>query len=357
MLRVEKILYLLACPSCRADSLAVEEYADGNNGLISCAACKRTYNVIDDIPRFQNVSSEAALKQHAVYSHYHSLHTKEKTFRTESYSKIVLATVGCNKSEMENSVVLDAGCGIGRYSAVLASLASNGVVVAMDLSDGVDSAKKNLVEFDNCYVIQGDVTNPPLRDAVFDIVFSWGVLHHTPNVRSAFASVSRKTKIGGRLGVFLYEFHPVYAHKSWALTCVALFRQFALILPLRALCTRLPIPAVRAISRLCWLAAATTRFDPFGVASGPPGQKFLYRDWYRVFIDRFRTRYASEHSYQEIIDWFNEENYDDVIVPHGCSDITISGRKGRCPSTPMHCRFEKPLNNYVKYKKLTKFDA
>src|SRR6478672_928673 len=49
------------------------------------------------------------------------------------------------------------------------------------------------------------VLDAPLADGQFDLVFSIGVLHHSPDPRRAFAQVASKVKPGGRLAVWLYR--------------------------------------------------------------------------------------------------------------------------------------------------------
>ncbi len=43
-------------------------------------------------------------------------------------------------------------------------------------------------------VVQADAEHLPFSDATFDIVFSNGVLHHTPDMRAAFAEAFRVLK-------------------------------------------------------------------------------------------------------------------------------------------------------------------
>ena len=39
--------------------------------------------------------------------------------------------------------------------------------------------------------------NLPLQSGYFDLVFSYGVLHHIPDMRKSILEVSRVTKLGG----------------------------------------------------------------------------------------------------------------------------------------------------------------
>jgi uncharacterized protein YbaR (Trm112 family) len=328
-----EFLDLLACPACRGERLTLtERRADGpevDDGAITCDGCRATYPVVRGIPRMLTGADRGVGHQSRVYSYYHSLHSKEGTFLPEAHQEIMINTLRLTAPELRGKTVLDAGCGIGRYTSALSSLAADGLVVAMDLSQGVEQARQNLIDHRNCFFIQGDVTQPPFRSGCFDAVVSWGVIHHTPCVRRAFARLSELVKEDGRLGIFVYEFHPIFTSQNWPLLLAALLRQYLAIKPLRFICTRLPLGAVEAVSTLARLSARTVRFDPLGVASGPPGDRFNAATWRRVFIDRFHTRFASEHSCQEVLSWFYEEGFDDLEVPAGCPPVTVSGRKAR----------------------------
>lgn len=54
-------------------------------------------------------------------------------------------------------------------------------------------------------VQQGSALDIPWPDATFDIVFSHGVLHHIPDIRSAQAEIHRVLKPGGTLIAMLYS--------------------------------------------------------------------------------------------------------------------------------------------------------
>lgn len=330
---------LLACPECGNESLVLEADASQGSviteGRISCSRCERVYPILRGIPRLYPNAVSGVKHQSRAYSFYHSLHSKESTFRPDVHRDVMLGTLGYEPEEMRSLTILDAGCGIGRYADALARLAPEGTVVAMDMSLGVEAAKENLSSLTNCHFVQGDISNPPFRKDVFDAVVSWGVIHHTPNPRVTFARLTSVLKLAGRFGIYVYEFHPVVACKNWSLLFASLVRQGLLIRPLRFICSRLPVPIVLSISTGCRWIAALMRFDPFGVANGPPGDRFNAVSWRAVFIDRFHSRFAFEHSYQEMIAWFFQEGFNNVVIPSGCTPITMSGRKGRPLSEPM----------------------
>lgn len=100
-----------------------------------------------------------------------------------------------------NSLVLDVGCGSGRWSKYIVDKVS--FVEAIDPSDAVLSAVQ-LLEGDNVRVTQASVENIPFNDNSFDFVFSLGVLHHIPDTNEALKRCVEKVKVGGFFMVYLY---------------------------------------------------------------------------------------------------------------------------------------------------------
>lgn len=79
-------------------------------------------------------------------------------------------------SSLRDSLVVDLGCGSGRWSAKLALHV--GTVALVDFSDAIFVARKNLSDAPNTVFFRGDVTNLPFVDDSVDFLFSLGVLHH-----------------------------------------------------------------------------------------------------------------------------------------------------------------------------------
>jgi ubiquinone/menaquinone biosynthesis C-methylase UbiE len=54
-------------------------------------------------------------------------------------------------------------------------------------------------------VMQSDAKALPFKDDTFDCVYSFGVLHHFPEIESALAEIHRVLKPGGQVMVMLYH--------------------------------------------------------------------------------------------------------------------------------------------------------
>lgn len=101
--------------------------------------------------------------------------------------------------------VLEIGCGVGTDGLQFAR--AGALYTGVDLTQAaVDLAQKN---FESAGVPGefrvSDAENLDFTDESFDIVYSHGVLHHTPDIEAAVREVHRVLKPGGRAIVMLYH--------------------------------------------------------------------------------------------------------------------------------------------------------
>ena len=59
-------------------------------------------------------------------------------------------------------------------------------------------------------LVRSDAETLPFADASFDAVYSFGVLHHTPDTRGAIEEIRRVLRPGGRAVVSLYHRHSAF---------------------------------------------------------------------------------------------------------------------------------------------------
>lgn len=65
-----------------------------------------------------------------------------------------------------------------------------------------------------------DAESLPFDSESFDVVYSWGVLHHTPSPPRAMAEACRVLAPGGRLKLMLYHRRSWVALAAWARFCL-----------------------------------------------------------------------------------------------------------------------------------------
>lgn len=111
---------------------------------------------------------------------------------------------------LEGSRFLDAGCGSGLFSLAARRLGAS--VVSFDYDPDSVACTQYLRErffpADTRWVVeQGSALDAPFVESLglFDVVYSWGVLHHTGSLWKALDLVSARTQPGGLLFIGLYN--------------------------------------------------------------------------------------------------------------------------------------------------------
>jgi SAM-dependent methyltransferase len=104
---------------------------------------------------------------------------------------------------MEGERILEAGCGMGRFTEVLAATGAD--VWSIDATAAVESNAANNGGHPNVHVAQADLFAPPFAPGSFDRVLCVGVLQHTPDPARAFAGLAALLKPGGRIAIDVYR--------------------------------------------------------------------------------------------------------------------------------------------------------
>jgi ubiquinone/menaquinone biosynthesis C-methylase UbiE len=112
--------------------------------------------------------------------------------------------------------VLEVGVGLG--SDFVRFARAGAVVAGIDLTDAAARAVQQRLTLEG---LEGDVRAAdaealPFPDGTFDLVYSWGVLHHTPDTRRAVEEVRRVIAPGGEARIMLYSRRSWVAFGLWA---------------------------------------------------------------------------------------------------------------------------------------------
>ena len=112
--------------------------------------------------------------------------------------------LGLSAAQATNTRVLDVGCGTGANAAAVAEWGAD-AVFAIDMSSAVDAAFANTRELENVHVVQADLFRLPFRHETFDLIYSVGVLMHTPDTRKAILPLAPLLRTDGRIAIWVYE--------------------------------------------------------------------------------------------------------------------------------------------------------
>jgi len=107
---------------------------------------------------------------------------------------------------------LDAGCGGGRGSILMAQCGAR-EVIGVDLSaTNIESCRKRAVQkgFQNLGFQQDSLMELPFVDESFDVVWCNGVLHHLTDPDQGLKEITRVLKTGGHLWLYVYGSGGIY---------------------------------------------------------------------------------------------------------------------------------------------------
>jgi SAM-dependent methyltransferase len=202
-MRIE-LLEVLCCPDCAGGLFLPPSTAidDGcvQEGSLCCARCHTVFPIVRGIPRFveQTRADE-------------SFGFQWNTFRREQLdsengvghsARRLWSETGWDPALMPGRLVLDVGCGAGRFLEVAA--ASGCRLVGVDLTNAIDAAALTVRGLANVDLVQADVFRLPFKPGAFDDCYFIGVAQHTPDPAGAIRSLPPLLKPGGRFAVSMY---------------------------------------------------------------------------------------------------------------------------------------------------------
>ena len=187
------LLTALACPNCKS-ALQI------GDDLLFCPVCILSFPLLRGIPRFvpsENYADSFGLQ----WNRFARTQIDSALGTNRSRDRFIHETLW-NKEKLKGKLVLDAGCGSGRFSEITTGFGAR--LIAIDYSSAVDAASENLSS-ENLLIAQGDLANLPLPNESLDFVYCIGVLQHTRNPERIVAELLRCLKPGGEITLTFYE--------------------------------------------------------------------------------------------------------------------------------------------------------
>lgn len=284
---------ILRCLSCNS-SLSC-----AGGGPLTCQGCAQQVPVRNGIPRF--VGSDGYVNNFSFeWNRFRRTQLDSASGLLESEERFK-QSLDAPLHSLRGKLILDAGCGSGRFAEV--ALQAGATVVGVDLSFAVDAARQNLKSWENLSLVQADILHLPLREGSFDFIYSLGVLHHTPSPKAGFLNLVRLLKPGGKISVTLYAgYNKVYIRSAewWRRLTTKLPMRVALWLSYLAvpLYYFYRIPGVGLVGQLI-----------FPISMHPkPAWRVLDT------LDCYTPRYQSYHTHAEVFRWFEEAGLTNIKV-------------------------------------------
>ena len=300
------LLDLLRCIDCRS---VLDPQEDG----FRCSGCGKTFPSVRGILRFvdaDNYADSFGYQWHAFARTQLLPDDAEKDFRRKT---------GLTPDDVRGKLVLDVGCGMGRFAEVATRWGAR--VVGIDLSVAAEVAARNLADRD-FVAFQADALALPFALESFDCIYSIGVLHHTPDCEKAFKSLPQYLKPGGSLAVWLYSgynnwyrFSDQYRKVTHRVPVRTLHRFLRIAVPFFYTLDR-GLRAIPVVGR--WMAGIIHHFFPVNLCPDPEDRLLDTLDWYS-------PKYQSKHTYEQVFRWYENCAFEKVTI--GDVPISIKGYK------------------------------
>jgi SAM-dependent methyltransferase/uncharacterized protein YbaR (Trm112 family) len=370
------LLGLIVCPRCRqrftldvfTDASATSVGAEGEivDGALRCSGCAESFPIIAGIPRLLPPSLLAQLRsRHPSFFAMHpefatdvgADHALAETLESFTRQRLDLDLPGpalaeqwhrnlqrnlgdaLSLAELRGRRVLDVGCGFGRH--LYAASDHGAEIVGIDLSGGVEIAYRNTRGRPNVHIVQGDVHDRPLRDGIFDVVWSFGVLHHMPDPAAGFRTLVDFARPGvGLIAIW------VYGYRGMRLTY-----RLSHMRALHAVTRTLSGPGRLRVSHAVAAVLTVLYWEPLralgALGLGALTRRLPLADYVRHswsarvagVHDRLSTPITHFHDRDELVDWLREARLTDVrVADTDGRGWRASGRRAAQPEADVHPR-------------------
>jgi SAM-dependent methyltransferase len=189
---------LLVCPACGGSLTA--DWA--------CRGCDVVYEAPDGIPNLRLPGDERTDAVRRFYERapfpgyapHDSLQTLHARTERNEFMRLV------DRSIPGDARIVEIGCGTGQMCLYLAR--ADRVVIGADLTRAalrLGAAAARRFRLARVQFVETDLQQPGLKSGAFDVVFSSGVLHHTPDPRTSFARLVPLARPGGIIVLGVYN--------------------------------------------------------------------------------------------------------------------------------------------------------
>ena len=318
----KKYLDILVCPICGSQ---LKDSGFEQDSELRCVVNGHIFQVKDAIPRFVDPLNYA--NSFGFQWNKFSRVQLDSFNGTKFSEERFYAITNWGKEDLGGKLVLDAGCGAGRFSEV--AIRYGAELIAFDLSDAVTAWQDNLSTYGK-FVCQASVYEMPFQQEAFDYVYCIGVVQHTPDPEKTIRALCKLVKPGGQIGLWIYErdwksyvgtlgfkyaLRPIFALLSRTKQYALCEKMVELLFPVIAFCKARGLFG-KIIMRLLPISSAHLQDVPLKMED--------FKAW--VILDTFdmySPTYDQPSRYQDVAKILKSENFENIQrQPHGGIAIT-----------------------------------
>jgi len=279
----------------------------------------------DFVDRYRDKFPKVELLQHGDDKKLATMHTFGYQWTTfvrnfDYFKEIFLSFVRpfLEPADFDQRLVLEVGCGSGRPASVASSFGAE--VVAVDLSEAVQTAYGQSRHYPQLHVVQGDAYALPFRRC-FDFVYSVGVIQHLPDPAKAIQSIAHVVPQGHKLVIWVYgKRERWYQPIEW----------------LRKLTVRIPYSWLRVLSYILAVLSEIALLIPYRLMSRIPFTQRL--------AEKIPGRIYAHFPFKEnVLGWFDrlgapvthyfsKDEVERMLSNAGFAQIAVVGRPGASAS-------------------------
>ena len=297
----KETLNYLKCPLCGGTDLSIKEDTVEKNeikeGKIICSSCSKVYPIKDYIAIF-DLDDKYSSNFGFEWNRFLDIKYKKEIVEFEIKNQINLS-----RQEIQNKTIIEIGSGSGQNLHYFIKEYKAKFAIGIELSSSVFTSKKRNLNIDNLDFIKADLFSLPIKENSFDIVFSNGVLHHTPNTYEAFKKIIPLVKKDGIVSIWVYGNY--WSRKTKNLDFIR--EKITSKIPPKLLFYLSIIAAgfLYYIYRIPIIGDGLRNRLPIGM-----DKSFLERAL--STFDMYSPKYAHRHFVDEVYNWFKENNFYDI---------------------------------------------
>jgi SAM-dependent methyltransferase/uncharacterized protein YbaR (Trm112 family) len=223
----------------------------------------------------------------------------------EDHKRRLAVELGLNDGQSSvNGPFLEVGCGLGITTSHAQHLLNNDAF-GVDLSLASLSATQHFSSNPFLHFIQASAFYLPFEGNLFNTIYSRGVLHHTHSTEKAFRNVTKFCSTGG--AVYLWVYGPDSIDSSFLRR--ALYQIEKIVRP------RLSKNPEAAPSRifLSLASVAYVVFNRLRRLRNSDIQRLTLKRAIHAARDRFTPEFAYRHSPDEVVSWFNDIGFSEIV--------------------------------------------